>query len=76
MENVLQKEMQHYFNRLNEAEQKAIVEMLKTFLEGAKEKAGRISLEEYNREIDQAMEEVKNGEVISHADVIRMSTDW
>lgn len=50
--------------------------MLKTFLEGAKEKAGRITLEEYNREIDQAMEEVKNGEVISHADVIRMSKDW
>ncbi len=36
----------------------------------------RISIEQYNKEIDEAMEEVKKGEVYSHDEVVKMSKGW
>lgn len=76
MANVLDKEMFNYFTQLNEAEKKSVVQMLKTFLKGRKEKPGRISIEQYNKEIDEAMEEVKRGETYSHTEVVKMAKDW
>ena len=35
-----------------------------------------ISLEQYNKEIDEAMNEIKNGEVYSHEEVVEMSKKW
>ncbi len=37
---------------------------------------GRISLEQYNKEIEEAMEEVKLGEVYTHEEVVKMSKSW
>ena len=62
MASVLDKEMFNYFTQLNEAEKKSVVQMLKTFLKGRKKNPGRISIEQYNKEIDEAMEEVKTEE--------------
>ena len=76
MANVLDKEMFNYFTRLNEAEKKSVVQMLKTFLKGRKENPGRISFEQYNKEIDEAMGEVKRGEVYTHDEVVKMSKGW
>lgn len=76
MANVLDKEMYSYFARLNEAEKKSVVEMLKTFLQGRTENTGRISIEQYNKEIDEAMEEVKKGDVYTHDEVVKMSKGW
>jgi hypothetical protein len=36
----------------------------------------RISISQYNKEIDAAMEEVKLGEVYSHEEVVKMSKKW
>lgn len=76
MSNVLEEEMHSYFTRLNEAEKKSVVQMLKTFLESKKDIPGRISIDEYNKEIDEAMEEIKKGEIYNHEEVLRMSKDW
>lgn len=76
MANVLEKEMFNYFTQLNEAEKKSVVQMLKTFLKGRKDKPGRISIEQYNKEIDEAMAEVKKGEVYTHEEVVKMSKNW
>ena len=76
MANVLDKEMFNYFTRLNEAEKKSIVQMLKTFLNSRDESPDRITIEQYNKEIDEAMEEIKNGEVYTHEEVIKMSKNW
>lgn len=37
---------------------------------------GCINLEQYNKEIDEAMEEVKWGEVFTHEEVLKMSKRW
>lgn len=76
MTSVLDTEMINYFNRLNEVEKKSVVEMLKIFLKGREENARSISIEQYNKEIDEAMEEVKKGEVYSHEEVIKMAKNW
>lgn len=76
MASVLEKEMYNYFTQLNEAEKKSVVQMLKTFLKSRKENPGRISSEQYNKEIDEAMEEVKKSEVYSHDEVVKMAKGW
>jgi hypothetical protein len=62
--------------QLNDAEKKSVLQMLKTFLQGRTEDTGRISIEQYNKEIDEAIEEVKSGEVYTHDEVVKMSKDW
>jgi hypothetical protein len=76
MASVLEKEMYNYFTQLNEAEKKSVVQMLKTFLLSRKENPERISIEQYNKEIEEAMEEIKRGEVYSHDEVVKMATGW
>lgn len=76
MASVLEKEMYNYFMQLNEAEKKSVIQMLKTFLKGRKDNPGRISIDQYNKEIDEAMEEVKKGEIYTHEEVVKMSKGW
>lgn len=76
MASVLDKELSSYLKQLNEAEKKSVLLMLKTFLGGRSEGTGRISIEQYNREIDEAMAEVERGEVYTHEEVVKMSKSW
>lgn len=76
MENVLDKKMFNYFKQLNDAEKKSVVQMLKTFLSGRQETTGRISIEQYNKEIDEAMEEVKEGNYITQEEMEKIAAKW
>jgi hypothetical protein len=76
MANALEKEMFNYFLQLNEEEKISVVQMLKVFLNGRSENPKRVSIEQYNRELDEAMKEVKRGEVYTHAEVEKMSKNW
>ena len=71
----IDKEMHDYFMQLNEAEKKSVVQMIKTFLQSRKE-FERISIERYNKEIEEAEAEVERGESYSHAEVVKMSKQW
>lgn len=76
MANVLDQEMFTYFTRLNETEKKSVIQLLKTFLKDKAENPDRISIEQYNIEIDEAIEEVANGNVYTHEEVIKMAKSW
>lgn len=76
MENVLEKKMFNYFSQLNEEEKKSVIQMLKVFLNARSENTKRISIEQYNIELDKAMEEVERGETYTHAEVVKMSKKW
>lgn len=54
MVNVLEQEWNNYFKQLNEVERKSVLLMLKIFLQRRNEENDRISLEQYNKEIDEA----------------------
>ena len=68
MANTVDREMFTYFMQLNDAEKKSVVEMLKTFIKGRKDQPERISIEQYNKEIDEAMERVSKGEYTTFED--------
>lgn len=76
MAKALDLEMHNYFKQLNEAEKKSVIQMLKTFLKGRGEKPQRISVEQYNKEIEEAEAEYERGEYITHEDLLKEMKKW
>ncbi len=68
--------MNTYFMQLSLAEKKSVVQMIKTFLKRSNEKSEAVSLEDYNKDIDEAMAEIARGEFYTHEEVVKMSKDW
>ena len=64
-------EMMRYFMQLNEAEQKSVLQMIKTFLNSRKKNSKPATLEEYNKELEQNDAEIEAGEYISHEEVMK-----
>ena len=52
------------------------VKAMYALLEDEIEQGGRISIEQYNKEIDEAMEEINRGEFYTHEEVVKMSKNW
>lgn len=63
MANAIDREMFAYFMQLNDAEKKSVVELLKTFMKGRRSQPDHITIEQYNKELDEAMERVGRGEI-------------
>lgn len=76
MAKALERELLQYILQLDEAEKKSVLQMLKTFLRGREMKSPRISVEQYNKEIDEAIARVEGGEYYTHEEVERMAKDW
>jgi predicted transcriptional regulator len=65
------KEMLNYFNQLDQAEQKSVLQMLKDFVSKRKEISLAQSIEEYNKELEQADAEIEAGNFVLHEDVVK-----
>ena len=65
MASVLDKELIHYFTRLNEPQKKSLLEMMKSFLKPGDEQKEPVTSEQYNQELDEAMERISKGEYFS-----------
>ncbi|HEY4063362.1 MAG TPA: hypothetical protein VGM30_15755 [Puia sp.] len=76
MAKVLEQELFQYFLQLNEAEKRSILQMLKTFVKGREKKPSRVSIEQYNKEIDEAITRVEAGEFYTQEEVEQMSKEW
>jgi len=68
----IRKKLSNYLQIADDKKIKAIYALLEDDIN----QGGRISMEQYNKEIDEAMEEVKRGEVYTHEEVIKMSKNW
>lgn len=66
---ILKEEMLVYFSRLNSDEQQSVLEMVKTFLKNRNTEFVPVTLEEYNRELEEADEEMEAGDFITHEEV-------
>lgn len=73
MVNVSEKEWQKYFVQLNEAEKKSVQLMIKIFLQRRGEDVKRTSIEQYNKEIDEALAEVEEGDYISQDEMEKIA---
>ena len=67
----LSREMLRYFTQLNAAEQKSVLQMIKTFLSSRKDEFKPVSLEEYNRELEEADAEIETGNYVPHEEVMK-----
>jgi len=76
MANAIDREMFNYFTQLNDAEKKSVVELLKAFVIGRKDTSRRISIDQYNKEIDDAMERVRRGEYTTFEDLEKEMQSW
>jgi hypothetical protein len=76
MSNTVDQELYKYFTQLNEAEKKSVLQMIKTFLKGRKQTPERISIEQYNKEIDEALAEVAAGQFISQEEMEKQAAKW
>jgi hypothetical protein len=55
------KELIGYFMQLDEPQKRSLLEMMKTFLRPKNESVGAITIEQYNQELNAAMERINNG---------------
>ena len=76
MANVSEQEWHDYFLQLNEMEKKSVVLMLKAFLQQRNQDTDRISLEQYNKEIDEALAEVEAGNYITQEEMEKRAAKW
>ena len=76
MVNVSEKEWQNYFAQLNEVEKKSVLLMLKVFLQRRDSDIKRASIEQYNKEIDDALAEVEEGDYISQNEMEKIAAKW
>jgi hypothetical protein len=76
MSKALEQELFQYILQLDEAEKKSVLQMLKTFVKGREEKASRISIEQYNQELQEAEAEYERGEYTSHDEFVKQINKW
>ena len=76
MAKALEQELFQYFLQLDEAEKKSVLQMLKTFVKGREVKISRVTIEQYNKEIDEAIARVESGEFYTHEEAERMAKEW
>lgn len=66
-----QQEMLRYFSQLNSEEQQSVLGLIKTFI-GSRKNFEPQSIEEYNKELEDANAEIEAGRYIEHEEVKKM----
>jgi division protein CdvB (Snf7/Vps24/ESCRT-III family) len=76
MANVLDKELIHYFTKLNEPQKKSLLEMMKSFLKSGGDVTKPVTIEEYNHELDEAMNRISKGNFTSLEELEQEMQSW
>lgn len=76
MASVTEQQWNSYFMQLNDVEKKSILLMLKAFLRSRSEKDEQISIEQYNKEIDEAIAEMEAGNYINQDEMEKLAAKW
>lgn len=74
MAQVIDKQIIEYLPLLGKEEKKTILDFIKLYIK--KDKPDRISIEQYNKEIDEAMARIDKGEYYTQEEVKSMMKDW
>ncbi|WP_346238220.1 hypothetical protein ABDK00_004005 [Niabella insulamsoli] len=76
MANVIDQQMFQYFSLLNDSEKKSVVQMLQAFLKNRISNTDRVTIEEYNTEIDEALRESDTGNFVSQDEMEKITNSW
>ena len=74
MISALDKELQLHIQLLNAQQKKSRLGVIKSYLQRTGNQA--ISIEEYNKELEDSEAEIVRGEFFSHEEVVRKSKNW
>ncbi|MBC7424440.1 MAG: hypothetical protein H7334_13425 [Ferruginibacter sp.] len=76
MANALDQKLYSYITQLNVAEKKSVLLMLQTFLASRDINSGRVNIEQYNKEIDDALIEFETGNFITQQEMEKQAARW
>ncbi len=71
----IKKQVDDYLPMLSPKQQALVLEMIKSFL-NVDTDSKRISSKQYNKELDEAVARVEQGQSISHNDVLKETSKW
>ncbi|MBS0000227.1 MAG: hypothetical protein KFF73_14700 [Cyclobacteriaceae bacterium] len=73
----LQAEKTELIKRLKQINDLSLIQAIKHLVDyGLKEKEGRISIEQYNKELDEADAEIDAGEYLTHEQAVKEIRSW
>ncbi|MCS3797057.1 hypothetical protein [Niastella sp. OAS944] len=72
----IDKELISYFTLLDEKQKESLLEMIKSFLKPGNSSTERVTIEQYNREIDEAVERIENGEFVTMEELLKEMKKW
>ncbi len=75
-EQTLNQEFYYYYNRLSKGQKESILSMMKSFLGKNEDSIKRISIEQYNKELEDAEKRVNAGEYITHEALKEDAQKW
>jgi predicted transcriptional regulator len=76
MENVLDKKLQKYFVKLNDFEKKSVLSVMKAFISKKVLSHEIYTVEQYNKEIDEAIAEVESGNFVTQEEMEKIALKW
>ena len=71
----IKKELNAYLPLLTGRQQEILLDMVKNLLNIDK-KEKRISIEQYNKEIESSMKQINEGKSVSHSEILKQSKKW
>lgn len=72
----IDKELLKYFTQLDEPQKKSLLELIRTFLKAGDEPMEKVTIEQYNRELDEAMERISKGEFTTLEELEKEMQSW
>ncbi len=72
----IDKEFLKYLTQLDEAEKKSVLQLLKTFVKGRPQASERISIEQYNRELDKSESRIEAGHFTTQEELEKEMVKW
>lgn len=71
----IKKQLDSYLPLLSKKQQTLLLEMVKSFLNVDKE-TKRITRKQYNKEINEAVSRIENGDFVTHQDALKELSKW
>jgi hypothetical protein len=72
----IDKELIWYFTRLDEEQKKSLLGMIKTFLSPTLQVVEKMSLDQYNKELNEAMDRIQKGEFTTLEELEKEMQAW
>ena len=72
----IEREMYTYFVQLNDEEKKSVVKLIKTIIKGKKADNERISIAQYNRELEESERQIEAGNFITQEELEKEMKTW